>query len=171
MQLTAQHLGEIVDHYLNAKRGGDPEKRRATRTRLGVKTPIYPLGANSPARQVNVILQDISHMGVGLLQAFSVPLEAHFLIKFPRTKNEELILMCVVRNCRELADSIYSVGAEFECSVAQNMIDNIQKSWNEDLQRIQASILGSPSPAPAAKPAVAPATPAPAATAPATAKA
>jgi PilZ domain len=146
VQLTPQHLGEIVDHMLATKRSGDNEKRRATRTRVGVSVPIYPLGSAAPASQVKVILQDISHLGVGLLQAFSMPLESRFLIRLPRERNEELILMCVVKNCRELADSIFSIGGEFECSVKENMINNVQKSWTEDLQKIQDSILGNTAP-------------------------
>ncbi|HEY1684322.1 MAG TPA: hypothetical protein VGG19_06140, partial [Tepidisphaeraceae bacterium] len=83
-----------------------------------------------------------SYLGVGLLQAYNAPIESRFLIKLPRERQEELTLMCVVKNCRELADSIYSIGAEFECPVASNMINNVQRSWTEDLQKIQASILG-----------------------------
>ena len=147
MQLTPQHLGEIVDHLLTIKRGGDNEKRRATRTQVRVPVPIYPLGADAPASQVKVILQDISYLGVGLIQAFSMPLESRFLIRLPRERQEELILMCVVKNCRELADSIFSVGGEFECLVAANMITKMQKSWSDDLQKIQNSILGDTAPA------------------------
>jgi hypothetical protein len=146
MQLTPQHLGEIVDKLLVEKRRGENEKRRATRTQVRVTLPIYPLGKDAPASQVKVILQDISYLGVGLLQAFSMPLESRFLIRLPREKNEDLILMCVVKNCRELADSIFSVGGEFECLVAANMISNMQKSWTEDLRKIQDSILGDTAP-------------------------
>ena len=147
MQLTPQHLGEIVDQLLTAHRRGDNEKRRATRTQVRVPIPIYPLGADAPTSQVKVILQDISYLGVGLIQAFSMPLESRFLIRLPRERHEELILMCVVKNCRELADSIFSIGGEFECSVKENMINNVQKSWTEDLQKIQDSILGDTAPA------------------------
>ena len=147
MQLTSQHLGEIVDHLLLKKRGGDNEKRRGTRTQVRVTVPIYPLGAAAPANEVKVILQDISYVDVGLIQAFSPPLESRFLIRLPRARNEELILMCIVKNCRELADSIFSVGGEFECKVAENMIANVQKSWSDDLQKIQNSILGDTAPA------------------------
>ncbi|HEY1685780.1 MAG TPA: hypothetical protein VGG19_13520, partial [Tepidisphaeraceae bacterium] len=65
MQLTPQHLGEIVDHLLTKRKEGGNEKRRATRTQIRVTVPIYPLGASAPAAQVKVILQDISYLGVG----------------------------------------------------------------------------------------------------------
>lgn len=142
MQLSPQHLGEVVDHLVTARKSGGNEKRRATRTQVRATVPIYPLGSGAPASQVKVILQDISYMGVGLLQAFPAAPESRFLIRLPRERQEELVIMCVVKNCRELADSIYTVGAEFECPVRNGMIDNVQRTWNEDMQRIQASILG-----------------------------
>ena len=159
MQLTPQHLAEVVDCFISKRTRTDSEKRRATRVEVRVKVAIMPLGGHAPGEQINVLLQDISYLGVGMIQSFVAPPDSHFLIRLPRKGRDELVLMCVVKSCRELADGIHSVGAEFECPVAPNMVNDIQKSWREDLERIQESILGKPSPP--AQPA-APATPAPA---------
>lgn len=148
MQLTPQHLAEVVDFFLTKRTRSDAEKRRANRVEVRAKVSILPLGGNAPGEQMTVLLQDISYLGVGLLQSFSCAIETHFLIRLQRQAHQELVLMCIVRSCRELADGIFSVGAEFECPVASDMVTNIQKSWKDDLKRIQESILGDPAPKP-----------------------
>jgi hypothetical protein len=142
MQLSPQHMAQVVDHLRRVASRSDSEKRRAPRVEVRCKVAIAIIANGMIASQMNVILQDISFLGVGLYSSVALPKETEFLIRLQRNNKEELLVQCVAKYSRELADNIFFIGGEYLKMIDKSVVEVMQRVTKNELDRIQSSVLG-----------------------------
>ena len=161
MELTAEQFAEIVGH-LNGVASPDSskDKRRATRIERRTRITITPVAAaNSPngsgggvagnggteraaAAGVVVMVKNLSSRGMALVTDREMVTGSQFMFRLARkdeTNGVPVDLLCTVVHCDEVADEVFSIGAEFTCIVG----DGIQNKagGGDEAQRIRSTIL------------------------------
>jgi hypothetical protein len=157
MELTAEQFAEIVGH-LNGVAGPDSskDKRRATRIERRTRMTITPIaGADgtsdsgdgagatpgAPAAIV-VMVKNLSSRGLALVADREMVAGSQFMFRLARkdeTNGVPVDLLCTVVHCEEVADEVYSIGAEFTCIVGDG-IEN-KAGGGDEAQRIRTTIL------------------------------
>lgn len=135
-------MAQVVDHLRRIGSRSDSEKRRAPRVDVRCKVAISLLSRGMLASNLSVILQDISFLGIGLVSSVCIPPQGEFLIRLPKSAKEELLVHCVVRYGRELADNIHFIGAEYVKMMDRSLVEQMQKVTKQEVDRIQSSVLG-----------------------------
>jgi hypothetical protein len=115
VQLPAQQLAEIIQCL---KGGAGPsagaEKRQSSRLEIQANVVVAPLtGPGKIGKPLNTLTRDISFTGIGLLNTIPMEKETLFVIRFPRLNKASLLVLAKVMHCRQLADSLYAIGAEY----------------------------------------------------------
>lgn len=116
MELKAEQLLSIVNAL-------QPQKSSASRTekrggpRIGVRYSVQLRVLDSVtgigARAVRCWLRNISSRGLGLACPISPALGSRFVVELPRANGTNMEMFCIVRNCRQVSDDVYHVGASF----------------------------------------------------------
>ncbi|HZL34078.1 MAG TPA: hypothetical protein VFC78_02135 [Tepidisphaeraceae bacterium] len=114
MELSAELWESTVGSITGDQAQGLAERRVNPRVGLRCRTniAIYENGVLQPP--VNVWTRDISKDGIGVMSARYLSPGTRFVVRLPRKHHKDpLLLLCTTRNCDELADGIYAVGATF----------------------------------------------------------
>lgn len=141
MQLSAQHLAEIVETVRKIEKGAGSDKRRFARFEVSAKVEVLNHTTN---RTYTALTRDLSLEGIGLIQSVSMSRGEQISISLPRGKGGPLVTQCTVMHARELADGIWGIGALFVSAVPQ-MPAPTQAAASGDsneAQRIAAKMLG-----------------------------
>ena len=142
MQLTSQHLAEIVGALKKLEQAGGHEKRRATRMSVQANVSVSTVVGGNIDRTFEAMTRDISSQGIGLMQSLQMMSGQQFVVAFPREDRATLRFRIVTRHCRQLANGIYGIGGEFEEMIPDKMFEAMNNSPEAQMRRIQASILG-----------------------------
>ena len=147
MNLSAQMFAEIVAALRKPQNGGGggagggSEKRRATRMAMEAVVTVTALSSSNGSRKLRALIRDLSHNGAGLLLNLPMQRGDRLVIEFTRGQQRPpLRVLADIKSSRELADGIYSIGAEFVQEVTEGD-DRALAPANNDVQRIQRSIL------------------------------
>jgi hypothetical protein len=141
MKISAQHLAEIVENARKSEGGGrGSDKRRFSRFPVVAKVDVlnHSLGNTYAA-----LTRDLSLEGMGLLQSVSMAAEEQFSVSLPRGKHGPLVVRCVVKHTREMADGVWGIGATFVSVASQALADagSNAKAIAAEAQRIAAKML------------------------------
>lgn len=143
MQLTAQQLSDVVAGVRDESTQGDAgaERRRFARLAVFGKIEIVTSPQSTLPRRYSALMRDISYGGTGLLQAVPCTPGEQFVLRLPCGEKGVLLMLASARFCRPLAHGLFGVGAEFDCQVDTDFLDNLVSANNHELQRIRQSIL------------------------------
>jgi hypothetical protein len=113
MQLSAELYRQIVKSLRSDPRSSrNLEKRIAPRVGLRSKLTIarrMPGGA--PPVQAVVWVRDLSTSGIGIVVVEPLPMRSEFVALLPGALGESMSIIYTVVHCKELAKSLYSIGA------------------------------------------------------------
>ena len=137
MQISAQHLAEIVEAARKQETGGGGrDKRRFVRHAVVSKVEIlsHTLGITYAA-----LTRDLSVEGLGLLQSLPAARGEAFSVSLPRANAGPLRVQCTVLHMRELAEGIWGIGAAF---VSTSDKEGSAAATKAEASRIAANMLG-----------------------------
>src|SRR4051812_26821330 len=107
MQISAQHLAEIVEAARKADQA-PKDKRRYIRQGVVSRLQILRL---STGTTYGALTRDISVEGLGLMQSFNMERGEQFSVALPRIRGTALLAQCTVLHTREIASGIWGIGA------------------------------------------------------------
>lgn len=113
MELSAELLESVLSSVRSDPARGAAENRKSPRVPLRCRVTITPVEGGSLGAPMHVWTRDISRGGVGLVCSKYVRTGTKFLVQLPRRFEKPVPILCIVRNCTELADDIFAVGATF----------------------------------------------------------
>jgi len=144
MDLSAAILQETLTKVKSDKASGNAARRVRPRVGLRCALTIIPYAHGACGRPVKAWTRDISLGGMGILTSISMKGGDQFIVQLPRPDAKPMILLCTVKNCAQLADGLYGVGATFseivrkEESAPALPVDQAKAA---DIQRISQAIL------------------------------
>jgi hypothetical protein len=116
-ELLGQHFAEVVAALKSASPNpAAQELRRAPRIEVNAKVITWPLTDDGAGAAKTMLARDISFRGVGLITGSPIPQNSKFIVGLPRGRFEPVCVICVCMHCREIADGIFVIGAQF-CEV------------------------------------------------------
>lgn len=118
MELSAELLESTVESVTGDRGQGEAERRVNPRVGLRCRTKIsiYENGVLQPP--LAVWTRDISKEGIGIMSSRHLKVGTRFVIRLPRKHGEDSLLLCTTRNCADLADGIYAIGASFARAIS-----------------------------------------------------
>jgi hypothetical protein len=147
VELSADLLKSMLSGIKTEQGKGVAEMRQAPRVSVRYTVKVAPYNNGTLGQPIRVWTRDISSGGIGLLHNQRFEVGSRFIIQLPRERGKPLLLLCTVRNCDEISDHLYAVGASFaEVAGASSGSSNTAAA-----PRISAA---SPPATPAAKPMV-----------------
>jgi hypothetical protein len=108
MELSAELL-----HSLARLKGDQIERRVHIRAPLRLRLRIIPYDQGTAGEPLEVWTRDVSAGGIGILTSMPMAVGRKFIVALPRPYEPPLYLVCTVRNCAEMADRLYAIGASF----------------------------------------------------------
>jgi c-di-GMP-binding flagellar brake protein YcgR len=108
MELSAELL-----HSLAHLKGDQIERREQVRAPLRLRLRIIPYDHGTAGEPVDVWTRDVSASGIGILSSSPMAAGRKFIVSLPRLDEPPLYLVCTVRNCAEMANRLYAIGASF----------------------------------------------------------
>lgn len=139
MQLSPQHLAEVVEAISKREDGGSDKRRFA---RFAVVSRVKVLNPTS-GRSYIALTRDVSMEGIGLMQSESMGKGEQLAVSLPRGRHGPLVALCTVLHARELADGIWGIGALFASASAQAPPEAAASANDAaEAQRIAAKMLG-----------------------------
>lgn len=141
--LTSQQLAEVVEYLRAHGLCGGSEKRRATRMQVQAKVLVGRVVDGKLVQSFSSLTKDISLHGVGLIQGLVVDPGQELILNLPRTKGLPVYVRARICHCRDLAEGLFSVGAEFVATVSKELADALEQSGEAELLRIRRSILAN----------------------------
>jgi hypothetical protein len=113
MQLSAELYRQIVRSLRSDPRTSrNLEKRINPRVGLRTKLTITrrAFGSGTPT-QSSVWVRDLSTSGIGIVTSEPLQMRSEFAAHLPGAMGEALTIVYTVMHCKELAKSLYSIGA------------------------------------------------------------
>ena len=108
MELSAELLHSTV-----ASAGHLGERRKHERVPLRFKVKVIPYDDGALGETFYVWTRDISPGGIGIIHHKRMKEGRRFIIRLPREDDTPILLLCTVRVCREVATSVFNIGASF----------------------------------------------------------
>lgn len=144
MDLSAAILQETLTKVKSDKGSGNAARRARPRVGLRCSLMIMPYANGACGRPLKAWTRDISLGGMGILTSSSMKGGDQFIVQLPRPDAKPMILLCTVKNCVQLADGLYGVGASFAEVVRKDQAaPSLPSDPNKaaDIQRISQAIL------------------------------
>jgi hypothetical protein len=144
MDLSAAILQETLTKVKSDKANGNAARRVRPRVGLRCSLTITPYSNGTCGRPHKAWTRDISLGGMGILCPLSLKAGDQFIVQLPRPDSKPMILLCTVRNCAQLADGLYGVGATFSEVVRKEQAAPalpMDQAKAADIQRISQAIL------------------------------
>ena len=112
-KLSSQQYAGVVESFQIAAASGGSDKRQFTRIDVQAPVKLGLMSNNKITRCYVALSRDISPAGIGLCQAVRFEPREPFLTLL-QWERQQMVIVCLPRFCRPLADGIYWVGAQFE---------------------------------------------------------
>jgi hypothetical protein len=111
MYLYAELWQSLISSIRCEQRRSLPEKRKNPRVQIRARITLTPLEGGQPAgSSLGVWTRDVSLEGLSFTSAHYFKPQQQFRIELPRQRGASLHLLASARQCRKLADRVYSVG-------------------------------------------------------------
>lgn len=141
MKLTRLEFVEVCDaltqqRAADHRRGSTGDDKRGG-TRMAVEHEVLVATVNpdgSTGEAFTALTRDISFAGVGLFQRTKVPQNSLLVLRLPRKDMQPLVMLCKAIHVRELADGVYTIGAEF---VKETSIDALSPAQSAEVDRVR----------------------------------
>lgn len=137
MQISAQHLAEIVDAARKSESVA-ADKRRYVRHAVVTRVEVL---SHETGVTYAALTRDISVEGFGLLQSLPMERGEQFSVSLPRVKAKLLLAQCTVLHMREVAEGIFGIGAAFVSTTQLSPQAKADLSSKIEAQRISAKML------------------------------
>jgi hypothetical protein len=141
MNLTAQSFAEIVACMKNGFNTAGMEKRRASRIEVQNKVHISIFAEGKIIRSLTVLSRDLSFTGIGLMSAIPLECGDTFIIQLPRQNKPPVYLVTKVMFSRAIADSLFTIGGEFERELPNSEAEALFKVDQDQQKRIREAML------------------------------
>jgi hypothetical protein len=141
MKIPMQAFAQVVAALQRPGAGGDGREKR-TATRMNIETPLTLtlLATSKGPRAIQAISRDISQSGIGLVLGTATKTGDRIVVHLPRTPQPAMLMLAVVKLCKEVCDGVFKVGVEFVKELTEDELNNLKASGAE-IERIQRSIL------------------------------
>ena len=108
-----------------------PERRRSMRVKYEVSAEISEWKKGKEGLPFTVSIEDFSPTGVGMFHGTALPVGSQFLIKVPREKWGELIVLMTVARCRPMEDGRFQIGLELSSVMDQTALGEFVDALTE----------------------------------------
>ena len=139
-KLAPQQFAMIFEALRQAGSNAGSEKRQSTRMDVQAKVEMATIVNGKVSRTYTGLTRDVSAAGIGLFQHMPAEPGTRMLVCFP-TSRGEIVIECVSRFCRAVAEGMFGVGAQFEGLAAQELVDQMNDDRCDTLSRLRESIL------------------------------
>jgi hypothetical protein len=140
-KLSSQQFAAVFQSLRTLGASDGQEKRIATRMDVQARVNVALFHGLDVSRCFTALTRDVSTQGVGLFMHVPVELEKRFLISLPCGKSE-LVLICVSRFCRAVAEGMFGIGAEFDGVADSTVVQQLTRQRGDTVNRIRDSVLG-----------------------------
>jgi hypothetical protein len=142
IQLTNQDLAEVLEALRESGPPSEGFERRQS-TRVMVQTAVFaaPVIAGKPGPVRTLLTRDMSLMGIGLIQSTPIGEHEALILKLPKAHKKPIFVLARPVQCRQLAESIYAIGAQFVSVVQLNPSDTERFERLDAESRLRASVL------------------------------
>jgi hypothetical protein len=137
MQISAQHLAEIVEAARKTESAG-ADKRRYLRQSVVARVEVL---GHATGTTYQALTRDLSVEGVGLMQSLPMARGEQLTVSLPRQKAKPLLAQCTVLHARELAEGVWGIGAAFVSTASAGGNPQTATTSKAEAQRIAAKIL------------------------------
>jgi hypothetical protein len=139
-QLVPQQFGEILASLRAAGSSASSEKRKFTRMEVHAHIEVARLYDCKVARLYTALTKDLSSGGMGLMQYAPLNSGEQFIVRLPLAKST-LDLVAVATFSKPLAEGIFGIGAEFVGPCGKELIAELARAADVEINRIKDSIL------------------------------
>ena len=108
----------------------EPERRRAMRVKYTVTAEISEWKKGKEGLPFSVLIEDFSPTGVGLVHESALPVGSQFLIKVPRAKWGDLVVLMTVVRCRQAEEGKFRIGLELSTVMDQQEMGKFVDALN-----------------------------------------
>lgn len=108
-------MTEVQDERLDvmaAIEEASGERRRAMRIKRKIATQMTPWQVGVSAVPFQVVIEDISETGVGIVHSEAIAAGAKFLLTVPRRYHGPQVVECKVVRCEQRGHGLFSIGLE-----------------------------------------------------------
>ena len=109
MELSADLLQSTVSHL----KSDQVEQRRSPRAPLRMRVKIAPYENGTLGDPLDVWTLDLSEGGIGVLSPKPMRAGRKFVIRMSQLDDSPHYLLCTVRNCAALTQTLFRLGASF----------------------------------------------------------
>lgn len=138
MRLSAEQVRDILAALNRQATLARGDHRRAPRMKLMAGGEITIRDAAGAEHRLAVQLRNLSSRGLCVLLDRPVEPGCQFVVHFPNRRGSETDILCTALHCRPAYGRLFSVGAEFVCSITHSLG---QVDAEAELQRIRQSVL------------------------------
>jgi hypothetical protein len=144
MKLTRSEFVEVCDALARqrAANEGRGEEDKRGGARMTVENQVFVATVNpdgAPGESFTALTRDISFAGVGLVQHKQVARNSLLIVRLPRKGKKPLVMLCKAIHVRELADGVFTIGAEF---VRETTIDAPSPAHAAEIDRVKKAMMG-----------------------------
>jgi hypothetical protein len=102
------------------------ERRRASRIRRKVATQMVPWSLGQAPTPVQVVLEDISETGIGIVHFEPIEKGRKFLVTVPRPNARSTVVECITVRCEQFGQQLYKIGLAASSKIED--VDETRKS-------------------------------------------
>jgi hypothetical protein len=123
MKLSSDLLAEITESVTIV---GRDEPREADRRSPRVRLSSHLVGFNwaDASKPFGIRVHNLSEGGVGILNNERIALDEKLVIRFPRAKNQHLLVLGTVVFWEPLAENLYAIGVQFDRVIEQAELES-----------------------------------------------
>ena len=107
-----------------------PERRRSLRVKYQVEAQITQWHGRQQGLPFVVRIEDFSPTGVGMVHGAELPLNSQYLLKVPREKWGDLIVLMTVVRCEPREDGTFLIGLELSSVMDQAVLEKFVSGIN-----------------------------------------
>lgn len=140
-QLSAHQFSEVVAALRAvASSSGGNEKRRFTRMEVAARIAVVRLTEGKITRLYTALTKDVSAGGIGLMQCAPMEMGEEFIVRLPCGK-QQLDVVTKATFSRSLAEGIFGTGGEFQRMASKELLAEVSRAADAELERIKQSVL------------------------------
>jgi len=141
MQLTSRKFAAVVGNLKQAAESSGSDKRQFTRIEVQARISMAILRNGELTSIFTGLTRDVSMAGLGIFQAIDLQAGTELVINLPGEDGSPLLMRCVVKHCRMIANGIFSVGATFVAEANDELAAQWLRSDSDATERIRSRIL------------------------------
>jgi hypothetical protein len=124
MELSAELFRKTINSLRGDVKPGVAGQRQSPRVGIRCRLRIITIVGGKPGPQVDVWARDVSRGGLGIVSPVPMNAGDRFVVRFPRLDGAgtQISVLCTVRNCSEIPQDAFLIGAMFEGRAIEELI-------------------------------------------------